>query len=63
MGLQVEACQLSLAELVWDLARLLVTEVVDLLALERGEGEERAPSEFLPEAHRLIGRDERVAPE
>ena len=51
--LLAEQGQLAAAELVQDLARLLVPEVVDLRALERRQQEQRAARELRPEPQRL----------
>src|SRR5207302_6899689 len=61
--LQPERRELAEAKLVWDLAGLLVLEVVHLFPLKLGKCVERAAYELRPHPERLIARDDRVAPE
>ena len=63
MRLEPELGQLAHPQLVQDLARLHVPEVVALGGLEVGEGQERALRQPRTEGHRLKGREDGVAAE
>ena len=63
MRLVAEDGELPEADLVQDLAGLLVLEVVDLLALQRRQRVQCAARELRADEERLVGGDQRVAPE
>jgi hypothetical protein len=58
-----EVDQFAVAQLVRDLARLRVPEVVDGVGLQRGEGAQRGPAQVGRERQRLVAGDQAVPAE